>query len=329
VIALDRAEDAMKEPARRICSLLPSATEIVYALGLQSRLVAVTHECDYPPEASSKPAVTTSIIPTEALSAGEIDRAVRESLAEEATIYHLDQQVLDRLQPDLILTQDLCEVCAVATNEVRRAAGRLASRPQVVSLEPRTLGEVLDSILLVGRLTGTLQRALAVVAGLQARIRAVQDAVRGHPVVRVLTLEWTDPPFVGGHWVPEMVTLAGGVDVLGRAGEISREASWEEIAASDPDVVVAMPCGFGLERSVKEVTRAAFPSEWHALPAVRAGRIYAVDGSSYFNRPGPRLVDGIEILASILHPTVWLSNPPGSWTVVGTGVAPGTNAPIR
>jgi iron complex transport system substrate-binding protein len=310
------------QPARRICSLLPSATEIVYALGLEDRLVAVTHECDYPRQAREKPGVTTSVIPTETLTSAEIDRAVRESLAEEATIYHLDEASLQRLQPDLILTQDLCEVCAVGTGEVRRAALRLSSAPRVVSLEPTTLAEVLDSILLVGRLTGALHRAIDLVGNLQARIRVVRDAVRGRPGVRVLTLEWTEPPFVGGHWVPEMVGLAGGLDVLGRAGEISREVSWEEIAASSPDVVVAMPCGFGLDRSTEELQRVELPAEWRSLPAVRAGRVYAVDGSSFFNRPGPRLLDGVEILASILHPEVWRSSPPDSWRSVATDRTP-------
>jgi iron complex transport system substrate-binding protein len=303
----------MGRPARRICSLLPSATEIVCALGLEDRLVAVTHECDYPAIAREKPAVTTSVISSETLTAGEIDLAVRDSLTEQATIYHLDAALLDELRPDLILTQDLCEVCAVGSNEVRQVVAGLAVQPHVVSLEPSTLGDVLDSILLVGRLTGTLRRALQVVERLREHIRAVEDAVRGRPVRRVLTLEWTDPPFVGGHWVPEMVALAGGEDVLGRVGEPSREVTWEEIAATDADIAIAMPCGFGLQRSVEEVTGARLPDAWNALPVVVEGRVFAVDGSSYFNRPGPRLVDGVEILAAILHPRVWSSAPAGSW----------------
>jgi iron complex transport system substrate-binding protein len=311
-----QSAQGLLRPAERICSLLPSATEIVCALGLEDRLVAVTHECDYPASATAKPAVTSSVIPSETLSAREIDQAVRDSLVEQATIYHLDAQLLDELRPDLILTQDLCEVCAVGTNEVREVVAGLSHAPRVVSLEPSTLGGVFDSMLLVGRLTGTLRRAIQVVEGLQERVRAVEAAVSERPRVRILTLEWVDPPFVGGHWVPEMVALAGGEDVLGRAGEPSREVSWAEIAAAGGDVAVAMPCGFGLERSLEELANTDLPGEWHDLPAVREGRVFAVDGSSYFNRPGPRLVDGIEILAAILHPGVWSSAPQGSWARV-------------
>jgi iron complex transport system substrate-binding protein len=300
-------------PAQRICSLLPSATEIVYALGLGDRLVAVTHECDYPPEAAGKPRVTASAIDSAHLSARAIDEAVRASLAEQSTIYHLDGETLDGLRPDLILTQDLCTVCAVGTDEVRTVVRSLGTAPQVVSLEPRTLGDVLDSILAVGRLTGELRRALDLVDELRARLDRVRRAVAGLPGVSVLTLEWVDPLFVGGHWVPEMVELAGGVDVIGRAGHPSREVGWADVESAAPDVVVAMPCGFGLERSQRELAEATLPAEWSRLPAVRDDRVYVVDGSSYFNRPGPRLVDGVEILASILHPEAFDQSPPGSW----------------
>jgi iron complex transport system substrate-binding protein len=303
----------MTPSAQRICSLLPSATEIVYALGLGDRLVGVTHECDYPPEAREKPHLTSSAIDSHALPAADIDRAVRESLADEATIYHLDRDVLERVNPDLILTQELCEVCAVGPDIVRESVASLPVAPRVVSLEPSTLGEVLDSILLVGRLTGTLRRALAVVDGLRGRLARVSQAVEGRPRRRVLTLEWVDPIFVGGHWVPEMVELAGDDDVLGRAGKPSREVSWEEIASAGCDAVIAMPCGFGLARSVEELRRARFPAAWYDLEAVRAGEVYAVDGSAYFNRPGPRLVDGVEVLASILHPEVFADAPADSF----------------
>jgi iron complex transport system substrate-binding protein len=287
---------------QRICSLLPSATEIVCALGLADRLVGVTHECDYPPEAAGKPRLTSSLIDAEGLSAREIDQGVRASLAEEATIYHLDRDLLEQLRPDLVLTQELCDVCAVGTGEVRTVIASLTRVPQVVSLEPRTLDDVLGSIITVARLTGTERRGLELSAALRSRLDAVRLAVEGQPVKRVLTLEWVDPVFVGGHWVPEMVRIAGGRDVLGRAGEPSREVSWREVARSEPEVVVALPCGFGLERSTQELDRAHLPPEWRELAAVREGRVFVVDGSSYFNRPGPRLVDGVEILAAILHP---------------------------
>jgi iron complex transport system substrate-binding protein len=311
----------MIEPSRRICSLLPSATEIVCALGLGDRLVGVTHECDYPPVATGKPQVTSSVIDSDGMSSREIDTAVRESLAEQATIYHLDRRLLDRLQPDLVLTQELCDVCAVGSNEVREVVATLSHVPQVVSLEPRTLGEVLDSILLVGRLAGAMREAIQFVEVLRERIGAVSRAVAGQRVTSVLTLEWIDPVFVGGHWVPEMVARAGGRDVLGVAGHPSREVSWPEVVASAPEVVVLMPCGFGLERSIEEFRKANFPPEWQQLPAVRHDRVYAVDGSSYFNRPGPRLVDGVEILGSILHPEVFASAPAGAFARIGMSSA--------
>ncbi len=298
---------------QRICSLLPSATEIVYALGLGDRLVAVTHECDYPPEARDKPHVTRSIIDSDGLSAHQIDEAVRSSLADEATIYHLDRDLLDDLAPDLILTQDLCAVCAVGTDEVGQVVAGLRSRPAMASLEPRTLSGVLDSILLVGRLTGEVRRAIEVVGELRARLKAVRLAVTpthaSRPPTPVLTLEWIDPLFVSGHWVPEMVEIAGGRDILGNAGQPSRQVGWPDIVSGAPEVVIAMPCGFGLGRSVRELSEMDRPPEWHEISAVKKGQVYAVDGSSYFNRPGPRLIDGVEILASILHPARWNHKP--------------------
>lgn len=300
---------------QRICSLLPSATEIVYVLGLQDRLVAVTHECDYPLAANSKPHITSSVIDSEGLSSREIDEAVRESLASQATIYYIDGALLQKLQPDLILTQELCEVCAVGPDIVKRAASVLDYDLQMVSLEPHTLQGVLESVLHVGRLTGVEDRAVEVVDGLRFRLDRVGEALSGVSRRPVLTLEWLDPPFIGGHWVPEMVELAGGRDVLGTAGTSSREVTWAEIEATQPEVIIAMPCGFGMERSATELARAPLPDFWPRLPAVRSGEVYVVDGSSYFNRPGPRLVDGVEILASILHPEPWSSAPPDSYRV--------------
>ncbi|HZS93879.1 MAG TPA: cobalamin-binding protein [Chloroflexota bacterium] len=288
--------------APRICSLLPSATEIVFALGLGDRLVGVTHECDYPAEARAKPHVTSSIIDSPSLSQSEIDAAVRESLAENATIYHLDRDLLEQLQPDLVLTQDLCAVCAVGSNEVEDVVGSLSSRPEVVSLEPTTLGEVFDTILRVGRLAGRMREAIALVDRLRDRVARVREVVAGRPPVPVLTLEWLDPPFVGGHWVPEMVALAGGRDVLGTAGRPSRQVAWDEVAGTNPEIAVLMPCGFDLERTIRESEDVTLPDVWRSLASVREGNVFAVDGSAYFNRPGPRLVDGVEILAAILHP---------------------------
>jgi iron complex transport system substrate-binding protein len=292
------------EAAQRIVSLLPSATEIVYALGLGDRLVGVTHECDYPPEASEKPKVTSSVIDSEGMSAGQIDAAVRDSLANQETIYYLDDARLADLQPDLLLTQELCDVCAVGPPLVQQAIVSLEPPPRVASLEPRTLAEVMDSIVSVGRLTGVEGRAQDLVDRLNDRLNRVRQGIMGRDRVPVLTLEWVDPVFVGGHWVPEQVWIAGGLDVLGKQGEPSRQVDWSDVVESDPDVVVAMPCGFGLDRSAQEMARADLPAAWHDLRAVRNGDVYVVDGSSYFNRPGPRLIDGVEILASILHPDV-------------------------
>jgi iron complex transport system substrate-binding protein len=302
--------------ALRICSLLPSATEIVCALGLEGRLIGITHECDYPPEAATKPHVTSSVIDSEDLTSREIDQAVRASLEEQATIYHLDRDLLEELRPDLVLTQELCDVCAVGTAEVRSVISGLTVQPKLVSLEPRTLSDVFDSIMLVGRLTGTLRKALALVDTLLGRLERVRRAVADSPRPSVLTLEWVDPVFVGGHWVPEMVQIAGGCDALGRAAEPSREVTWEEVVESAPQVIVAMPCGFGLARSAQELANGTLPPEWSRLPAVVEGRIFAVDGSSYFNRPGPRLVDGVEILATILHPEAFSQAPPNSFIPV-------------
>lgn len=298
--------------AQRIVSLLPSATEIVYALDLGDRLYAVTHECDFPPEATEKPHVTRSVIESDGLSAAQIDAAVRSSLAEGATIYYLDDTLLADVQPDLILTQELCDVCAVGPDLVKAAARSLPRVPQIVSLEPTTLDGVLESIETVGALAGVEERARTLVATLRFRLQRVADAVATQPIRRVLTLEWVDPLFTGGHWVPQMVSLAGGQDVLGVAGQPSRQHAWHEALSSDPDVIVAMPCGFGVERSMRELAASNLPDGWHELRAVRSGQVYAVDGSSYFNRPGPRLVDGVEIMASILHPGVWQWRPAGS-----------------
>lgn len=286
----------------RIVSLLPSATEIVCALGLRDALVGVTHECDFPSSVMSKPHVTSSIIESSRMTPAQIDAAVRDSLAQDATIYHLDGQMLEELRPDLIFTQNLCDVCAVGPQEVQSVIASLSFAPQVVSLEPQTLAQVLDSIRTVGALTHRKQEAAVLLDDLQTRIQGVRQAVADVSPVPVLSLEWIAPVFVGGHWVPEMIELAGGRDVLGTEGRPSVVAAWESVAASAPQVVVAMLCGFDLQRSAHEMASYEFPGEWHALAAVRNGEVWATDGSAYFSRPGPRLVDGIEILASILHP---------------------------
>lgn len=290
----------------RICSLLPSATEIVYALGLGDQLVAVTHECDEPPAAREKPRITRSAIDPAALTSAQIDALVTQHLHDHRGIYQIDRALLERLDPDLILTQELCDVCAVSYTEVQRAVRALYGERRILSLEPTSLDGILDTILAVGRATGTEARAEELVAGLRERI----ERVRAHTATvarrpRVVCLEWLDPPFAGGHWVPEMVAVAGGEDVLGRAGEPSRRLPWDEVIAAAPEVAVLMPCGFGVERAVQEYERAALPVGWWQSPAVRDGQVWAVDANAFFSRPGPRVVDGLELLAAILHPELF------------------------
>jgi iron complex transport system substrate-binding protein len=280
----------------KICSLLPSGTEILFSLGLADQVVAVTHECDYPPEAASKLRITEDLISHTSMSSKEIDHAVAANVGRHGSIYRLKQDLLETLKPDLIVTQELCEVCAVSYKEVQQAARVLEGATRIVSLEPNSLGEVLDTILLLGELTGRKEAAGRNVLELKSRLERVRERVRGLRRPRVYAMEWLDPPFSGGHWVPEMVEIAGGEEVLGKAGGKSQRISVPDILNAQPEVVVLMPCGFSLDRTVEEYHRT------HVLPGF-AGQIYAVDGSSYFNRSGPRLIDGVEILAEIFHPS--------------------------
>jgi len=268
---------------------------MLFALGLGDSVVGVTHECDYPPGAEQRPHLTTSVIP-EGLSATGIDAAVRERTQAGLALYELDEQRLAGLEPDLIVTQAVCEVCAVSHDDVVAAAGRLPTSPQVLSLDPSTLGEVLGDVPRLAEAAKARAAGAALVADAAARIDAVEAAVAGAPRPRVAALEWLDPLFVGGHWVPQMIALAGGEDVLGMAGERSRTAEWSELEAAAPEVVVSMPCGYATERAGEE-------TRGHAQRLRGLGaRVAAVDASSYFSRPGPRLVDGIELLAHLLHP---------------------------
>jgi iron complex transport system substrate-binding protein len=286
----------------RIVSLLPSATEIVCGVGLGDQLVAVTHECDYPAFVRDLPKATRTLIPKDAPSA-EIDRLVRERLQGQTALYSLDLPTLEALRPDLIVTQALCDVCAVAEEEVQDAACRLPGRPQVVNLEPETLPQVLDAIRRVAQAAGMPAKGDETVRALEARVQAVaarSAAVRHRP--RVALLEWLDPPFSCGHWNPELVRLAGGEEILGRAGQRSHTLRWDEVAAARPEVVFVACCGFDLERTLVDVGALRDVPGWRELPAVRAGPVYVADGSQYFSRPGPRLVDSLEILAHALHP---------------------------
>jgi iron complex transport system substrate-binding protein len=280
----------------RIASLVPSATETLFALGLGDDVVAVTHECDYPPEAQELPHLTRTVIP-EGLAAGDIDRAVRERTERGEPIYELDSWLLREVAPDLIVTQALCEVCAVSSDDVRAIAEELHPVPQVLSLDPTTLGEVLASARDLAAAAGVPEEGARLVERSAARIDRVSAAVEGAPRPRTAALEWLDPPFVGGHWVPQMIELAGGDDALGFAGERSRTATWDELDAARPDVVVVMPCGYDAERSAEEARDHA-----DRLAALAARTLVAVDAAAYFSRPGPRLVEGLELLAHVLHP---------------------------
>lgn len=291
----------------RICSLLPSATEIVYALGLGESLAGVTHECDFPAEARTKPVLIRPRLRVTG-NAGQIDREVRELMARGESLYSVDDEALRRIAPDLILTQDLCHVCAASPDDLAAALAKMARPPRVVTLTPHSLADVWADIRTVGEATGRAAEAEALASALEKRVAAVEReveaerAVTGAPRPRVLCLEWLEPPYVAGHWVPEMVAKAGGVDVLGRAGEASFAITWEQAIAARPDVVLVMPCGYGTAKAAAEFARVNKPAGWAELPAVRARRVYAVDANSYFSRPGPRLADGVEHLATILHP---------------------------
>jgi iron complex transport system substrate-binding protein len=288
----------------RIISLLPSATEIICALGLERQLVGVTHECDYPPSVRELPKVTRTLIPGDATSA-QIDTLVRERLTTQRALYTLDMSVLEKLKPDLIVTQALCDVCAVAEAEVRDAACSLPGQPRVINLEPVRLEDVLRSIRQVAEATGSAVQAEEVIERLQTRIDRVSkrtEQVSDPP--RVTLLEWIDPPFSCGHWTPELITLAGGREGLGRLGQPSRTLTWREVVEWQPQVLVIACCGFDIPRTMKDLPVLRSYPDWPELPCAREDRVYVLNGSDYFSRPGPRLVDSLEILAHALHPDI-------------------------
>jgi len=285
---------------------LPSTTEIVCALGLEDALVGITHECDYPPSVAGKPRLTASRISQETMSSKEIDHAVRSQLDGHGSIYDLDESRLRELKPDLILTQELCDVCAVSYKTVERAARMFEADVRVVSLEPNTIGDIFENIRMVGGLTGRESAAGKLVDALNARLDRVKELtaeVDHRP--RTLMLEWLEPAFAPGHWVPEQVAFAGGDQGFGQAGGPSTTTTAEEIRAYAPEVIVLIPCGYYKEDIVRQLPSANLPAGWEDLPGVRSGEVWATDATSYFSRPGPRVVDGVEILARILHPEVF------------------------
>ena len=280
----------------RIVSLVPHATELLFALGLGDQVVGVTHECDFPEEAQDLPQVTRDVLEPD-LPPGEVDAAVRALTEAGESIYELDDELVRELEPDLIVTQALCHVCAVSVDEVRALAQSLPGPPRVISLDPATYGETVGDVRTIAQATDARDAALDLIARTARRADVVRLAVRGAPRPRVAALEWLDPVFVAGHWTPQLIEMAGGEDVLGFAGEPSRQATWEEVAAAQPEVVVVMPCGYDAARALVEAEEFA-----GRLRELGADQVVAVNASAYFSRPGPRLIDGLELLAHILHP---------------------------
>ena len=297
--------------AQRIVSFLPSATEMTCALGLSDRLMGITHECDYPSEVKGKPIVVRTVLPIEQMSQQEIDSAVSERLRNGLSLYEVDESLMQTIAPDLILTQDLCQVCAPSGNEVSQLVKSLPSHPKILWLTPQSLEQIFDNLRELGQATDRLPEAEAVIAAGRARLERIAAVTRAIPYrPRVFCMEWIDPVYCSGHWVPEMVRIAGGTDELGRDGAYSVRIAWEDVLKWAPEVLVVMPCGLDLQKSAEQARQLfAFPG-WSELPAVRAGLVYAVNANSYFARPGPRVIEGTELLAHILHPDLFDWNGP-------------------
>lgn len=285
----------------KICCLLPSATEIAYAVGLGNEVAGVTYGCDYPLDARRKPVVVHSRL-LRKLTAAEIDRQVGEFVARGESLYRIDAEALQQIQPDLILTQELCHVCAASPDDIVSALEGLPKTPQLLTLNPHTLGDVWNNIREVGRATGHNEEADALATRLEERVREVSRLVNGRPYPRVVCLEWLDPPYIAGHWVPEMVGVAGGVDVLGHVAQPSFRTDWNTVIAAQPEIIVLMPCGYDLQETLDEYAAWNPPNGWATVPAVLNDNVFAVDATSHFSRPGPRLAEGVEALASVFHP---------------------------
>lgn len=305
----------------RIVSFLPSATEIACALGLADSLLGITHECDYPPEVRTKPVVVRNVLPIETMSQGEIDRAVAERMRAGLSLYQIDEPLLRELAPDLILTQDLCQVCAPSGNEVSQVLKSLPKTPQILWMTPRSLSEIFDNVRDLGAATGRTSEAARLVDDCRARLETLSKRTSNATSrPRVFCMEWLDPVYASGHWVPELVKIAGGIDELGSERGESVRVSWEDVAAWAPEVLVNMPCGFNLQQTMKQI-RSTFGasgsgagrSHFFDLPAVRSGKVYGVDANSYFARPGPRVVEGAELLARLIHPDLFEAIPSDSF----------------
>ena len=290
----------------RIASLLPSSTEIVCALGLEETLIGITHECDFPKSIVDLPALTASRISHETMSSKEIDHAVRSQLDGHGSIYDLDEKLLQELKPDLILTQELCDVCAVSYKTVKKAAKMYVADAKVVSLEPHTIEDIFENIKTVGELSGVSNKANQVVQDLRNRLESVSEKTRKlESPPNVFMLEWLEPPFSPGHWVPEQVKIAGGNCLLGTAGEKSVTTTYDAIFESKPEVMVLVPCGYYTKDNLNQLEKTVFPENWKEIPAIKDNNVWALDATSYFSRPAPRVVDGVEILAKIFHEEIF------------------------
>ncbi len=308
----------------RICSLLPGATEVVAALGLADHLVGVSHECDYPPEVRGKPVLIEGLIDAEGTLSPEIDRQVGQALGARQSLYRLDTRRFLQANPDLVITQDLCHICAVTPDDLQQALGTLPWPPELLTLNAATLEDVFHDIDRIGSATGRAAQSRELVHTLRARLKTIKEggaSLTHRP--RILCLEWLDPFYVAGHWVPEMVEWAGGQTVLAKAGAASERVTWDRIVAAKPEMLILMPCGFSLHRTLRELDRLAarpdWAQDWRALPAVREGQVFAVDATSYFSRPGPRLIDGVALLAALCHPSRFGSRQPEGASPVTLG----------
>ena len=303
----------MTAAAKRIVSFLPSATEIVCALGLEDHLVGITHECDYPSSVIAKPVVVSSAVPVETMTEAEIDKAVSERVLSGLSVYQVDEVLLRQLAPDLILAQDLCAVCAPSGNEVSRALNVLPKKPEVLYLTPKSVSGILQNLRDVGQIAGRLEAAERWIDAATHRLERIAATAKALPSKpRVFCMEWLDPIYCSGHWVPEMVRIAGGVDEISREGSDSIRISWQDVLAWSPEILIVMPCGYHLEKVIALAAKLRTLPGWQDLPAVRKGQVYAVDASSYFARPGPRVVEGTELLAHLIHPEAFAWDSPQS-----------------
>jgi iron complex transport system substrate-binding protein len=296
----------------RIMSFLPAATEMAFALGLGDAVVGVSHECDFPPAAKKLPVVVKPVLPLEKMTLHEIDTAVAARIGGGQSLYAVDENLLRELKPDLILTQNLCQVCGPAGNEVTVALKTLSPKPEIVWMTPHSLEDIFQNIRDLGSVTGRSAQAGELIAGLRARLEIISARAKNLPHPKVFCLEWIDPYYCCGHWVPEMIELAGGFDTLGRKGADSVRIAWPDIAAWAPEVLIVSPCGFCTGKAVEQAKQLLRNPGWNSLPAVRSGRVYAVDANAYFARPGPRVVDGVELLAHLIHPEIFPWNGPAN-----------------